>query len=199
MWPAQRFLQECLGGQHFSAQDISYQSPELRLSCQHLALGPGGSAYCRAGCLPTHLAPARSPLRSAGPVPEQGLPCRQLLTLRPLRLATLEPGLRPPTAVAVSRAHVYGFNFAGALLISCLRSCQSEKFLCYTRLGVPESYLSYTTRSVIPPLPLITRHRCVAGPGATRAAAPPTRRPPAPGLSRDEPSLFTTDVMSPSE
>lgn len=62
---------------------------------------------------------------------------------------TLLPTLAP-------RVHFYGFNLNEFFLISCLQSCQSEKYLYYMRLAVPELSLHYNTTS-LSSLPLITQ------------------------------------------
>ena len=102
--------------------------------------------------------------------------------------------------MAVSRVRLYGFNLNKGFLISCLRSCQSEKFLYYTRLNVPE-LSQHTTRSIITPLPLITR-RCRAARAPAPCALPslPSLPPASPqGLQRTCASLLLTDVISPSD
>lgn len=53
-------------------------------------------------------------------------------------------------------AHFYGFNLNECFLISCLQSCQSEKYLYYMRLAVPELSQHYNTTS-LSSLPLITQ------------------------------------------
>lgn len=54
------------------------------------------------------------------------------------------------------QAHFYGFNLNERFLISCLQSCQSEKYLYYMRLAVPELSQHYNTTS-LSSLPLITQ------------------------------------------
>lgn len=61
-----------------------------------------------------------------------------------------------PLSSSAPWAHFYGFNLNECFLISCLQSCQSEKYLYYMRLAVPELSLHYNTTS-LSSLPLITQ------------------------------------------
>ena len=83
--------------------------------------------------------------------------------------------------MAVSRVRFYSFNLNKGFLISCLRSCQSEKFLYYTRLDVPELSQLHNTQHHYPAAPYHSALPCGQGPGATRAAVPTqpaSRQPP---------------------
>lgn len=58
-----------------------------------------------------------------------------------------------PLAVSLPRVCFYGFNLNKGFLISCLRSCQSEKFLYYMRLQVLELSQLHNTQHHYPAAP----------------------------------------------
>lgn len=78
--------------------------------------------------------------------------------------------------VPIPLVHFYGFNLNECFLISCLQSCQSEKYLYYMRLAVPELSHHYNTTS-LSSLPLITQLviRTCRKPSATFVTALYTR------------------------
>lgn len=159
---------------------------------------PWWQRYCRAR--PSHPpCPARrhSGLRDLFPSRAFLPTAPDLRPLRPWRRLSLAPS---PTAVAVSR-HVYGFNLNEALLISCLRSCQSEKFLCWRREARrPQLSSSATQHAASFPAAPYHWHRCVAGPRCHARRPHSSPLPTRPwAFQGTRASLFTTDVMSPSE
>lgn len=70
--------------------------------------------------------------------------------------SVLVPSLSPLLYKLIPSVHFYGFNLNECFLISCLQSCQSEKYLYYMRLAVPELSQHYNTTS-LSSLPLITQ------------------------------------------
>lgn len=95
--------------------------------------------------------------------------------------------LRPPApscrAVAgtqssqpLPRVCFYGFNLNKGFLISCLRSCQSEKFLYYMRLEVLELSQRHNTQHHYPAAPYHSVPLRLRGP------VPPCRSVPAASL-----------------
>lgn len=76
-----------------------------------------------------------------------------------------------PTFCASTRVGFYGFNLNKGFLISCLRSCQSEKFLYYMRLKVFELSRLHNTQHHYPSCPLSLSAGALQDPGATCVTA----------------------------
>lgn len=98
--------------------------------------------------------------------------------------------------MAVSRVRFYGFNLNKGFLISCLRSCQSEKFLYYTRLDVPELSQLHNTQHHYPAAPYHSALPRSQGPSTTRAVPtqPASRQPPGSSVLVCQPFLDGRDI-----